>query len=361
MRVLSVQSHVVSGYVGNKVATFALQTHGIEVDVLNTCQLSNHTGYTSGARGPKTTADEFAAILDGLAANGLLPRITHLLTGYAASEQALGGVERAVSMINAARPSSERRLVYVCDPVLGDDGVLYVPASLIPIYRERILPLAEVLTPNAFELSLLAGTTMPTCEAEVFAACEKLHDSAGLPTIIVTGVSFASSPQTVAMFVSQAGGERFALAADRLDSRFTGSGDLTSALILAWRELLAGSVPARHGERDRRPDTHACRRRRRRRLVPTVPVPGVGARAKRRRHCESPYFARSRARCGLPPAREEGVTGPASAWARRGGDQSDLLYFVAGRGQATQVQPTLGKLAAGPVVGGAGTQPRAGC
>jgi pyridoxine kinase len=244
MRVLSVQSHVVSGYVGNKVATFALQTHGIEVDVLNTCQLSNHTGYTSGARGPKTTADEFAAILDGLAANGLLPRITHLLTGYAASEQALGGVERAVSMINAARPSSERRLVYVCDPVLGDDGVLYVPASLIPIYRERILPLAEVLTPNAFELSLLAGTTMPTCEAEVFAACEKLHDSAGLPTIIVTGVSFASSPQTVAMFVSQAGGERFALAADRLDSRFTGSGDLTSALILAWRELLPDNLRA---------------------------------------------------------------------------------------------------------------------
>lgn len=78
---LSVQSHVVSGYVGNKVAAFALQLLGANVDVLNTCQLSNHTGYRAGAPGPKTSADEFATVLDGLAANNLLAGINHVLTG----------------------------------------------------------------------------------------------------------------------------------------------------------------------------------------------------------------------------------------------------------------------------------------
>lgn len=162
-----------------------------------------------------------------------------MLTGYAASEQALSSVERAVSMIKAARPSSSQPLVYVCDPVLGDDGVLYVPPSLIPIYRARILPLAQVLTPNAFELSLLAEVDAPADEAALFAACDKLHISFGIPTIVVTGATFPDAPETVTMFVSQAGGaERYAFEADRLASRFTGSGDLTSALILAWRELL---------------------------------------------------------------------------------------------------------------------------
>jgi pyridoxal/pyridoxine/pyridoxamine kinase len=78
----------------------------------------------------------------------------------------------------------------------------------------------------------------PADEAAVFAACAKLHASYGIPTIVVTGVAFVGAPETVAIFVSEAGGERYAFEAARLDSRFTGSGDLTAALILAWRELL---------------------------------------------------------------------------------------------------------------------------
>lgn len=162
--------------------------------------------------------------------------------GYAASEQALLSIERAVSMIRAARPPASQPLVYVCDPVLGDNGVLYVPESLIPLYRARILPLAQVLTPNAFELARLADVPPPRDEAALFAACDALHAAHAIPTIVVTGATFAARPGVVSMYASRRprGGaaERYAFDADLLPSAFTGSGDLTSALVLAWGEKL---------------------------------------------------------------------------------------------------------------------------
>jgi pyridoxine kinase len=124
--------------------------------------------------------------------------------------------------------------VYVCDPVLGDNGKLYVSESLVPIYRASILPLATVLTPNAFELSLLADITVET-ESDAFRACNILHKSCHIPTIICTGMYDADRPGVVSMLVSEDGGaQRFALDADRLASQFTGSGDLCAALVLGW-------------------------------------------------------------------------------------------------------------------------------
>jgi pyridoxine kinase len=233
-RVLSIQSHVVSGYVGNKAAVFPLQLLGFEVDIVNSCMLSNHTGYSAGAPGPKATAGDLEAVFVGLTANNLLPQISHLLTGYAGNADFLAAFVRAVSILRKSRPVDAPPLVYVCDPVLGDDGRLYVSESLIPIYRTKILPLATVLTPNFFELSLLAEVSIET-ETDAFRACDKLHKSCGIPTIVCTGISSAERPGIISMLVSDADGtERFALDADRLECRFTGSGDLCAALILAW-------------------------------------------------------------------------------------------------------------------------------
>lgn len=236
-RVLSIQSHVVSGYVGNKAACFPLQLLGFEVDVMNSCMLANHTGYLRGAAGPRTTAYEISAILHGLEANHLLSPVTHLLTGYAANTEVLEAIVMAYDMIRRAHQDSDDSLVYVCDPVLGDNGKLYVSEKLVPIYRDQILPLATVLTPNCFELSLLASVGPIENEQQAFAACRKLHETVHIPTIIVTGVLFSEKPSSVSMLVSESSGERFALDAERLQSQFTGSGDLTAALILAWREL----------------------------------------------------------------------------------------------------------------------------
>ena len=119
LRVLSAQSTVVHGAVGNKSATFPLQLLGFDVDTLNTVALSNHTAYASTA-GERLVSAQVEALLGGLRANGLLPLYTHVLTGYVPSAAVLRCLAGAVRELRAARPG----VVFVCDPVLGDNGRL---------------------------------------------------------------------------------------------------------------------------------------------------------------------------------------------------------------------------------------------
>ncbi|KAK2570794.1 Pyridoxal kinase [Acropora cervicornis] len=116
-RVLSIQSHVVSGYVGNDSATFPLQVLGFEVDTINSVQLSNHTGYEH-IKGQVLDAKELKVLFEGLKLNNI-HFYSHLLT--------------------------------VCDPVMGDAGQFYVPEELMPVYRDQILPQVDIITPNQFE------------------------------------------------------------------------------------------------------------------------------------------------------------------------------------------------------------------
>ncbi len=227
-------THHEKGYVGNKAAVFPLQLLGLDVDVLNSCSLSNHTGYPNGAPGARLTGNDFRVMMTGLENNGLLDPVTHVLTGFIGTPSFLRAV---ADTINSLR-SRNQALEYVCDPVLGDNGKLYVPAELVDIYRSQVLPLASVLTPNLFELGLLAGVPTPTTEADAFAACSKLHDLC--PLIVLTGAQFIERPHTVSILVSEKNGNKFALDAELLKSgnntaRFTGSGDLAAALTLAWR------------------------------------------------------------------------------------------------------------------------------
>jgi len=148
-RVLSIQSHVVSGYVGNKCAVFPLQVLGFDVDFINSVQFSNHTGY-GHYRGQVLESKDLEELYDGLKTNDLV-NYTHILTGYVGSPSFLTEISQVVRNIKAKCPET----VYLCDPVLGDNDEFYVPESLIPIYQQKILPLAHIVTPNTFELQLL--------------------------------------------------------------------------------------------------------------------------------------------------------------------------------------------------------------
>lgn len=240
LRVLSIQSHVVSGYVGNKAAVFPLQLLGYDVDVLPSVTLSNHTGYANGTKGPRHTANDVVSWLEGLRANGLLSHITHLLTGYIGTS---GTVAAVVDAVRLLRKEASAELVFVCDPVLGDDGKLYVHEDVVNAYIEHVLPLADLITPNAFELGLLTARKIST-EADAFAACEVLHEAYDIPTVVVTGTRLGNSGANVAVLVSAkrngADSMRFSLEAEFIEGSFTGSGDLMTALLLAW----TGRIPS---------------------------------------------------------------------------------------------------------------------
>lgn len=136
------------GYVGNKSATLPLQLLGIEVDAVNSVQLSTHTGYRGGIWGQRLGGEDIDTLVRGLRGAGLLGAYSHVLSGYLGNVAALRAVLAAVRAVREANP----RAVYVCDPVLGDNGRLYCPAELVPVYRSEALPLATLLCPNQFEV-----------------------------------------------------------------------------------------------------------------------------------------------------------------------------------------------------------------
>lgn len=231
-RILSIQSHVISGYVGNKAAVFPLQLLGYDVDVLPSVTLSNHTGYKNKAHGPRHTADDIRTWLNGMNENQLLTGITHLLTGYIGTGDALGAVVDAVDLI---KKQAGDHLIFVCDPVMGDNGKLYVASDVVDIYIERILPLASLITPNAFELRLLTSHQVNSVD-DAFDACDTLHNKYGIPIVVVTGTRFNEDNDKVAVLVSARESQnlRFILEADFIPGSFTGTGDLLTALLMAW-------------------------------------------------------------------------------------------------------------------------------
>ncbi|CAI5987812.1 unnamed protein product [Closterium sp. NIES-65] len=161
-------SNVSQGYVGNKAAVFPLQLLGFDVDPINSVQLSNHTGYPTW-KGQILDGEQLWALIEGLEANGLL-FYTHLLTGYIGSLSFLKTVLRVVEKLRSVNPN----LIYVCDPVMGDDGRLYIRPELVPIYRHQVVPVATLITPNQFEAEQLTGLSIRT-QADAITACDMLH------------------------------------------------------------------------------------------------------------------------------------------------------------------------------------------
>ena len=227
-RVLSIQSHVVHGHVGNCSATFPLQLLGCDVAAINTVHLSNHTKYSKGIKGQILSGDDLTTVVDGLEANGILPEFTHVITGYIGSETALRSVMGIVARLRKANPD----VVYVCDPVLGDNGHLYVPETLVQIMRDEIVPTADVLTPNTFEAELLTGRKLDS-EAEVLGGIADLH-AKGVGTVLLTSAEYLK-PESLVMYYSRPSTEtRFRIKFPCLEGTYTGTGDLVCALWVAW-------------------------------------------------------------------------------------------------------------------------------
>jgi pyridoxine kinase len=171
MRFLSLQSHVAYGYVGNRAATFPLQRLGHEVWAVNTVEFSNHTGYGAW-KGRTASAEQVADIVHGIEALGVLAKCDAVLTGYV-GDAALGDVVLdTVAKVRAANP----RAIWCCDPVLGDiDTGIYVKPGIDAFFRDRALPLADLITPNHFELEHLTRRKVETLDEAVAAARSLLN------------------------------------------------------------------------------------------------------------------------------------------------------------------------------------------
>ncbi|GAA6060833.1 hypothetical protein JCM10212_005251 [Sporobolomyces blumeae] len=265
-RVLSIQSHVVAGYVGNKAATFPLQLLGWEVDAAMTVAFSNHTGPRYGRwGGSKFDAAHLEDIFSALDANGLL-RQSHLLTGYVPGADALKVVTRTVDRLRAVNP----RLVYVLDPVMGDDGRIYVSESVIPLYKS-LLPKATCATPNYFEAELLTDVRILDAQS-LKIALRTFHERYRIPNIVISAVSLpvselaklgfanlpppssAAGPSTGRMLVcsgstvtSEPGRPlattSFGIAFPELAEHYEGVGDTFSSLVLGRFPSLDPSSP----------------------------------------------------------------------------------------------------------------------
>ncbi|XP_061948365.1 pyridoxal kinase isoform X3 [Populus nigra] len=227
-RVLSIQSHTVQGYVGNKSAVFPLQLLGYDVDPVNSVQFSNHTGYPT-FKGQVLNGQQLWELMEGLKANDLL-YYTHLLTGYIGSVSFLNTVLEVVKKLRSINP----KLTYVCDPVLGDEGKLYVPPELVEVYREKVVPVASMLTPNQFEAEQLTGFRIVS-EHDGQEACNKLH-AAGPAKVVITSINIDGHLLLIGSHEKEKGQspDQFKIVIPKIPAYFTGTGDLMTALLLGW-------------------------------------------------------------------------------------------------------------------------------
>jgi pyridoxine kinase len=234
--VLSVQSSVAYGHVGNSAATFPLMRMGVEVWPVLTVHFSNHTGYP-GWRGPVLAAADVAEVLRGISERGVLGQVTAVLSGYQGDSEVGKVILDAVAEVRRHNPAA----IYCCDPVMGDvDRGFYVRAGIPALMRDRVVPAAQLITPNQFELEALTGRQAGT-QAELLAAAAAARDL-GPETILVTSVVLADAdPSTMAMFAVNGVGA-WSVVTPRLGRTFTGAGDLTAAVFLAHL-LRTGDVP----------------------------------------------------------------------------------------------------------------------
>lgn len=228
MQILSVSSHVAFGHVGNAALTFPLRRLGVEVVPVITVLLSNHLGYERYG-GQILPGEMVAKVLTGLTELGVVARSDGFLSGFLGTPEAAVATAEAAAHFRAARPEAP----YCLDPVLGDRGKgLYMPASVADVTRERLLPLARMMTPNLFELETLSETAIAT-RAEAVAAARKLIARGPEAVLATSAHTEESRPDAAEVLLVTAGGA-WLLATSHL--RFTiepnGSGDLLAALFL---------------------------------------------------------------------------------------------------------------------------------
>lgn len=236
--VLTIQSHVAYGYVGNRAAVFPLQRLGIDAIAVNTVQFSNHTGYGAWT-GQVFTAEHIADVIDGIAARDALPRCDAVLSGYMGDVSLGRVIVETAARVKAANP----RAVYCCDPVMGDVGRgFFVRPGLPEFIKTHAVPAADLMTPNQFELEYLTDRSVGSLE-DALAATADLR-ARGPRLVLVTSLTRREAPADhIEMLVDGSDGA-WLVSTPRLalDPAPNGSGDAVAALFLA--HYLKGFDPA---------------------------------------------------------------------------------------------------------------------
>jgi pyridoxine kinase len=227
MNLISIQSHVAYGHVGNSAAVFPLQRLGVEVWPVHTVQFSNHTGYGQW-QGRVFDASLIRDIVTGLETRGVLGECDGVLSGYVGAPEIGEAILDAVATVKRANPAAR----YCCDPVIGDVGKgAFVREGVAEFMRDRAVASADIVTPNHFELDVLSGRLSRTL-GEARDAVQALHDR-GPRAVLVTSLAVEDTPaDAVDLLASDETGD-FRLRTPRLAVAANGAGDAIAALFFA--------------------------------------------------------------------------------------------------------------------------------
>ncbi|WP_110208325.1 pyridoxal kinase PdxY [Nocardioides daejeonensis] len=227
MKILSIQSSVAYGHVGNSAAVFPLQRLGHEVWPVYTVHFSNHTGYGAW-RGPLLAAEDVREVITGIEERGALAEVDVVLSGYQGGEEIGDVILDAVARVKAANPDA----IYACDPVMGNakSGCFVNPA--IPVLlRERVVPAADLITPNQFELGFLVGREPRTLE-EILEAADAAR-AMGPSSVLVTSVEQEGRAEGTIEMLAVTPDGAWIVQTPLLPMKANGSGDVTAALFTA--------------------------------------------------------------------------------------------------------------------------------
>jgi pyridoxine kinase len=235
LKVLSIQSHVAYGYAGNKAAVFPMQKLGVEVSPIYTVQLSNHTQYDV-FKGAFFSAYDIRSIIDGMRANNFLHKHDAILSGYIGDISVAKVIADTVIDLKSYNPKA----LYCCDPVFGDiydhhdEGHIFASKDHPKMFLEHLLPIADIITPNLFELATLSDITIQNY-SDITKACDALIQKTGNKNqiIIVTSTSFDKTKTGIAAYKN---GKLKYLESTKYNvkPKVSGSGDITAAMFLCY-------------------------------------------------------------------------------------------------------------------------------
>jgi pyridoxine kinase len=227
VKILSIQSSVAYGHVGNSAAVFPLQRLGHEVWPVLTVHFSNHTGYGEW-RGPLLAPEDVREVIRGIEDRGVLGQADAVLSGYQGDPAVGSVILDTVARVKELNPDA----VYCCDPVMGDVGRgMFVRPGIPEYMRDTVVPKADIITPNQFELDFLAGRPTSTL-AEVLDAADVVRKQ-GPRDVLVTSVLHADIPDSTLDLVAVSDQGAWAVNTPLLPITPNGCGDVTAALYLA--------------------------------------------------------------------------------------------------------------------------------
>jgi pyridoxine kinase len=241
MNVLSIQSHVAFGHVGNASAVFPMQRLGVEVWPVHTVQFSNHTGYGAW-KGRVFDGPAIEELIDGIADRGVLGRCDGVLSGYMGSADIGTAILSAVARVRQANPQA----LYCCDPVIGDVGRgVFVRPGIPEFMRDQAVPTADIVTPNQFELDYLSGRTTETlADAKVAVAAVQ---GLGPEVVLVTSLHTRETPSDAIDLLAGDADGFWRVRTPKLSVAVNGAGDSIAALFFV-HYARSGSTATALGE-----------------------------------------------------------------------------------------------------------------